>query len=100
MTTHAKKVDGFRTVSTDEREKYAAAALDVQTILGEAAKSAAQGEQAHAVIFDRPVNMPQTEAAKALKTVLLKEGFAMEWLKRSAMLGGMEKELWTLIVRW
>ena len=98
--TKAKKADGFRKESAAAREEYAAAALDADTILGEAAKAAALGEQAHAIVFDRPVDLPQTEAAKGLKGLLLQHGFAVEWQKRTAMTGGMEKTLWTLIIRW
>lgn len=100
MTRTVKKADGFRKESIAAREEYAATALDADTILGEAAKAAALGEQVHATVFDRPIDLPQTDAAKALKALLLQHGFAVEWQKRTAMMGGMEKILWTLIIRW
>lgn len=99
MTT-AKKADGFRDISAKAREEYAVTVLDANTILAEASKAAANGEQAHAVVFDRPVDLPQTEAGKALKTLLQEHGFTVEWNKRTIVVGGMEKAAWTLILRW
>lgn len=99
MTT-TKKADGFRNISAKAREEYAASILDATTLLGEAAKSAAQGETAHAFLFDRPVDLPRTGAAKALQSELVALGFAVEWNKRPVIAGGMEKAAWALIVRW
>lgn len=99
MTT-AKKADGFRDVSAKGLEDYALAVLDASTLLGEAAKSAAQGETAHAFSFERPVDLPRTDAAKALQSELAGQGFTVEWNKRPVIAGGMEKTAWTLIVRW
>lgn len=98
MTT--QKADGFRKVSAKAREDYAATVLNAEAILGEAAKAAALGEQVHAVMFDRPVDLPQTEAAKALKAIMARHGFNIEWQKRTIHSGGMEKPAWSLIVRW
>ena len=95
-----KKADGFRNVSAKAREEYAATVLDAEAVLGEAAKAAALGEQAHVVLFDRPVDLPQTEAAKALKAKLTEHGFNVEWQKRAVVAGGFEKIAWTLIIRW
>lgn len=100
MTRTVKKADGFRKESAKAREAYAKTALNAETILGEAAKAAALGEQAHAIMFDRPVDLPRTEAAESLKALLLPHGFAVEWEKRTAIMGGMEKTFWTLIIRW
>lgn len=99
MTT-MKKADGFRDISAKAREEYAASILNASALLGEAAKSAAQGETAHAFPFERPVDLPQTDTAKALKVELTGHGFTVEWNKRSVVVGGMEKTAWTLILRW
>ena len=99
MTT-TKKADGFRDISAKAREEYAASILNASALLGEASKSAALGETAHAFPFERPVDLPQTDAAKALKADLTGHGFAVEWNKRSVTVGGMEKTAWTLIIRW
>lgn len=98
--TATKKADGFRAASAKAREGYAAVVLDANTILADASEAAANGEQAHAVVFDKPVDLPQTEAGKALKTLLQEHGFTVEWNKRAIVVGGMEKAAWTLIVRW
>lgn len=99
MTT-VKKADGFRAISAKAREEYAATVLDANTILADASEAAANGEQAYAVVFDKPVDLPQTEAGKVLKTLLQEQGFTVEWNKRTLVVGGMEKAAWTLILRW
>ena len=95
-----KKGDKFRKLSATAREHYAVTALDAEAILAEAAKTAALGEHVHAVIFDRPVDLPRTEAAKTLKATLSEHGFDVEWQKRTILTGGFEKTAWTLVVRW
>ena len=86
-------------------EAYAAKALDPDTITGAVAKAAADGFYTCRIQFDRPLDLRETEAAKALPDVLTKqEGFELEWVAR--LVAGRENvtgaDVWAfdLLVRW
>lgn len=74
-----------RLLATESLETYAAKALDADTVFAAITKAAAEGFYICRIVPDRPVNLSDTKAAKALAVRLTAEGFVHEWKPRMVL---------------
>lgn len=74
-----------RLLATESLEAYAATALNADTVFATITKAAAEGFYICRIISDRPVNLADTKAAKALAARLTAEGFVHEWKPRMVL---------------
>lgn len=102
-TSHPRAVT-VRLLATESLEAYATKALDADTVLAGVTKAAADGFYLYRHTADRPVNLQDTKAGKALCVRLNAEGFGVEWVARmvTARESGCGADLLTfdLLVNW
>jgi len=71
-----------RLLATESLETYATKALAPDAVLAGITKAAADGFYLYRHTADRPVNLQDTKAGKALCKLLNAEGFGVEWVAR------------------